>query len=240
VPGGTGNGEDGGYGERSRGVCRHLLRVAKEIKMTRAIHRLALTCLALATAATLAGCQLGRQVPNADSASPPQSPPSVEHPDRRQPSAGNGSNAGSGPISRPSGHSPSPPASPVVGLRTDFGFIPGWYTRQGTLYLRFDRAIYLTGPAADAASAAHGGESPVPNDYYIQNDNPRLRDVPVRDDVTVVGSIALTGSPAAKPVSLQALLSLVTRLGSGELSPPFDLRYDAQGQVSRVQEMYVP
>jgi len=209
--------------------------------MTRAIHRLALTCLAVATAVTLAGCQRRQQAPNADPASPPQSPTGVQAPaSHQQPSAGNGSNAGSGSISRRSGGTPSRPASPVVGRRTDFGFIPGWYTRQGTLYLRFDRAILLTGPAAGAASAAHGGESPVPNDYYIQNDNPRLRDVPVRDDVTVVGSITLTGSPAAKPVSLQALLSLVTRLGSSDQSPPFNLRYDAQGQVSRVQEMYVP
>ena len=35
--------------------------------------------------------------------------------------------------------------------------------------------MLLTGKAADAASAAHGGESPVPNDLYIQNDNPRIR-----------------------------------------------------------------
>lgn len=208
--------------------------------MTRAIYRLALTCLAVATAVTLAACQR-EQAPNADSASPPRSPAGVQAPaSRQQPSSGNDNNASSGSISRRSGDTPSPPASPVVGRRTDFGFIPGWYTRQGRLYLRFDRAILLTGPAADAASAAHGGESPVPNDYYIQNDNPRLRDIPVRDDVTVVGSIALTGSPAAKPVSLQALLSLVTRLRSSDVSPPFDLRYDAQGQVSRIQEMYVP
>ena len=51
------------------------------------------------------------------------------------------------------------------------GFIRSWYAKTGTIYLRFDRAILLTGKAADAASAAHGGESPVPNDYYIQNDN---------------------------------------------------------------------
>jgi hypothetical protein len=240
VSGGTADGQHGGYGERSRGVCRHLFRVSKETKMTRALHRLALTCLAVATAVTLAACQR-EQAPNADSASPPPSPTGVQAPaSHQQPPAGNDNNATSGSISPRPGRTPSQPASPVVGRRTDFGFIPDWYTRQGRLYLRFDRAILLTGPAADAASAAHGGESPVPNDYYIQNDNPRLRDVPVRDGVTVVGSIALTGSPAAKLVSLQALLSLVTRLGSGELSPPFDLRYDAQGQVSRVQEMYVP
>jgi hypothetical protein len=202
---------------------------------------LALICLAVATAATLAACQRGQPAPDAEAASPPQSPTAVQTPaSRQQPSTGNGSTASSGSTAQRSGRPPLPPASPVVGRRTDFGFIPAWYTRHGRLYLRFDRAILLTGPAADAASAAHGGESPVPNDYYIQNDNPRLRDLPVRDDVSVVGSITLTGSPAAKPVSLQALLSLVTRLGSGDASPPFDLRYDAQGQVRRIQEMYVP
>jgi hypothetical protein len=32
--------------------------------MTRALHRLAPTCLAVATAVTLAGCQRGQQAPN--------------------------------------------------------------------------------------------------------------------------------------------------------------------------------
>jgi hypothetical protein len=217
-----------------------LLRRSKETKVTRRTHRLALTCLAIATVVMLAGCQRAQQAPSADPASP-QSPARVESPaSRQQPSAGNGVNPSPASISSRPRRPPSSPASPVVGRRTDFGFIPGWYTKQGTLYLRFDRAILLTGPAANAASAAHGGESPVPNDYYIQNDNPRLRDVPVLDHVTVLGSIQLTGNPPSKPVSLQALLSLVAKSGSSEMSPPFSLRYNAQGQVSRIEEMYVP
>ena len=69
--------------------------------------------------------------------------------------------------------------------------------------------MLLTGNAADAASAAHGGESPVPNDYYIQNDNPRLREVVIADQATVIGSQHLTGSPGPNPSSLKALLTFV-------------------------------
>jgi hypothetical protein len=49
----------------------------------------------------------------------------------------------------------------------------------------FDLAYFLTGEEANEASAEHGGEVPVPNDYYIVNDNPRLRTLPVAPDVEI-------------------------------------------------------
>lgn len=42
--------------------------------------------------------------------------------------------------------------------------------------LTVDYALFLTGQEAADAAAAHGDESPPPNDYYIVNDNPRLRE----------------------------------------------------------------
>jgi hypothetical protein len=41
--------------------------------------------------------------------------------------------------------------------------------------IRFDLAYFLTGEDANQAAAEHGDETPPPNDYYIVNDNPRLR-----------------------------------------------------------------
>ena len=41
--------------------------------------------------------------------------------------------------------------------------------------MTFDLAYFLTGDAANQAAAEHGDETPVPNDYYIVNDNPSLR-----------------------------------------------------------------
>ena len=49
----------------------------------------------------------------------------------------------------------------------------------------FDLAYFLTGDEANQAAAEHGDEVPVPNDYYIVNDNPRLRTLDVAPNVEV-------------------------------------------------------
>lgn len=51
--------------------------------------------------------------------------------------------------------------------------------------MRFDLAYFLTGEQANEAAAEHGDEVPVPNDYYIVNDNPRLRTLDVDPGVEV-------------------------------------------------------
>ena len=193
--------------------------------MTRRIHRLAFASLALAAAIALTACQGGSDTadPQPSPAQPaPASPPVATAPKPAQ------------PTSRPA-------ASPTTANPgSDFGFIRSWTAKTGTFYLRFDRAVLLTGKAADAASAAHGGESPVPNDYYIQNDNPRLRDLAIVDQATVIGSQALTGSPGPNPSSLKALLTFVHKGGPQVAATPFRIRYDDNGLVVRVQEQYLP
>jgi hypothetical protein len=194
--------------------------------MTGRTHRMALASLAILTAIALAGCGRG-----SDTADPQPSP--------AQPAPT------SAPVATTSRPTPAQPASgrassPTTATRgSDFGFIRSWYAKTGTIYLRFDRAVLLTGTAADAASAAHGGESPVPNDYYIQNDNPRLRDLAIVDQATVVGSQQLTGSPGPNPSSLKALLTFVHKGGPQVAATPFRLTYN-NGLVVRVQEQYLP
>jgi hypothetical protein len=51
--------------------------------------------------------------------------------------------------------------------------------------LTVDYAQMLTGAEAAAAATAAGDESPPPNDYYIVNENPRLRSFPVDPSLTV-------------------------------------------------------
>jgi hypothetical protein len=194
--------------------------------MTRRIHRLALGSLAILTALALAGCQQGPDTAD------PQPGPAATTPSKP-----------TTPSSKPTTAQPAsrPAASPTTATRgSDFGFIRSWYAKGGTFYLRFDRAVLLTGTAADAASAAHGGESPVPNDYYIQNDNPRLREVAIVDQAKVIGSQQLSGSPGPNPSSLGALLDFVHHGGPQVAATPFHLRYNANGLVVRVQEQYVP
>lgn len=59
-------------------------------------------------------------------------------------------------------------------------------TREGSgAVLTVDFAEILGGAEAAAAATAHGDESPPPNDYYIVNDNPKLREFPVDTKLTV-------------------------------------------------------
>ncbi len=60
-----------------------------------------------------------------------------------------------------------------------------WYgTLEGavTSEVAFDLACYYVGAAAEAEAASRGDE--VNNDYYVVNDNPTLRTVPVAADAT--------------------------------------------------------
>jgi hypothetical protein len=194
--------------------------------MTRRIHRLALGSLAILTALALAGCQRGP-----DTADPQPNP--------AQPAPA-GSPAATTSKPTPAQPATDPARQTATTRRSDFGFLRSWTAKGGTIYLRFDRAILLTGTAADDASAAHGGESPVPNDYYIQNDNPRLRDLAVVDQARVIGSQQLTGSPGPNPSSLRSLLNFLSEGSPQVAATPFHLTYDANGLVVRVQEQYVP
>ena len=196
--------------------------------MTRRTHRLAVASLAILTAVTLAACQKGTETvdPQPGAAQPtPAAAPSTAS------------------ASKPATAQPAiqPAAAPTTATRrSDFGFIRSWYAKPGAFYLRFDRAILLTGDAADAASAAHGGEVPVSNDIYIQNDNPRLREVAVVDQATVIGSQQLTGNSDPQPSSLKALLTFVDKGGPTVAVTPFHLTYNDNGLVTRIEEQYVP
>jgi hypothetical protein len=194
--------------------------------MTRRIHRLTFASLALAAAIALTACQGGSDTadPQPSPAQPAAAPPSTPTPTQ--------------PADRPATRPATKATTATRG--SDFGFIRSWTAKAGTIYLRFDRAILLTGKAADAASAAHGGESPVPNDLYIQNDNPRLREVVIADQAKVIGSQQLTGSPGPNPSNLKTLLTFIHNGGPQLAATPFHLTYDANGFVTRVQEQYVP
>jgi hypothetical protein len=56
----------------------------------------------------------------------------------------------------------------------------------GERLLEFDLAYLLEGEEADQAAADRGLETPVPNDYLIVNDNPRLRQLPIAPDARVL------------------------------------------------------
>ena len=135
----------------------------------------------------------------------------------------------------------SPSASPA--LTKDFGFFTGVVRATAPVRLQWDRATFLTGDAANEAAAAHGDESPVPNDYYIVNDNAKLRVLELASTVKVFGSIALNedaGDPGVElaPRTVAELLHFLARDKSRGIG--FHLRLDAAGHVTRIEEQYVP
>jgi hypothetical protein len=77
----------------------------------------------------------------------------------------------------------SPTAAAALEDGRHFGYIRSIDAEAQTM--RFDLAYFLTGEEANDAAAEHGDEVPVPNDYYIVNDNPRLRTLKVDPGVEV-------------------------------------------------------
>ncbi|HYZ13289.1 MAG TPA: hypothetical protein VFA08_06735 [Actinomycetota bacterium] len=63
-----------------------------------------------------------------------------------------------------------------------YGFVRAVHPTQGTI--EFDLAYFLTGEEANRAYQEATGETgPVPNDYYVVNENPRLRELTFADDL---------------------------------------------------------
>lgn len=65
------------------------------------------------------------------------------------------------------------------------GVEKGMVEGQAVQVIIWDEVELLTGDAADAAAAAAGDESPVPNDYYIVNDEQTVRRLAVVPDASV-------------------------------------------------------
>jgi hypothetical protein len=104
--------------------------------------------------------------------------------------AGSGSTSGTPSPPTPTATSPSPTGqpspSPALEDGRHFGFIESVDIRTLPGTMVFDLALFLTGDEANQAAAEHGDETPVPNDYYIVNDNPRLRSLVVSSDIRIL------------------------------------------------------
>jgi hypothetical protein len=74
---------------------------------------------------------------------------------------------------------PSESPSPALEDGRHFGYIQSAQLMAQLRVIRFDLAYLLTGDEANQAAADRGMETPVPNDYFIVNDNPKLRELPV-------------------------------------------------------------
>jgi len=71
---------------------------------------------------------------------------------------------------------PSASPSPALEDGRHFGYIRSAQLMTQPQFIVFDHAYLLSGDDANQAAAERGKETPVPNDSFIVNDNPRLRE----------------------------------------------------------------
>ena len=133
--------------------------------------------------------------------------------------------------------SPSPPALPDG---RHFVYVKKLLGTPPDATLTFDLAEFLTGEAAAQAAADHGDESPPPNDYYIVNDNPKLRTMLVAPDVTIqaidwTNCCELTDVPYT---DWAASLTAPTDALHGALSQYWLTLAD--GSIVTIEEQYLP
>lgn len=119
----------------------------------------------------------------------------------------------------------------VTGLRE--GSVAG----EAVQLLQFDKVLFLTGDEAVVAAREHGDigpeETAVDDDYYVVNDNPLLRELPVRADAEVL--VLVGGTPELVPGTLADVLASTGRLHV------LTVEVDAgQSWITRVEGLFTP
>ncbi len=113
--------------------------------------------------------------------------------------------------------------------------------------LVFDLVQWFTGEEANQAAAEDGEESPVPNDYYIRNVNPRLRILEIYPGATVSSAwwtVDQGGEIGQYPITLEDLSDIVA--GAYDGTARENSRHDpwwltsARGVIVSIDEQYLP
>src|SRR6266545_4107086 len=93
------------------------------------------------------------------------------------------------PLSKPTtSAAPAAPApsSPKLDDGRHFGFIRSLDLRTSLKTISFDLAYRLDGEQANQAAAERGYPTPIDNDYFVVNDNPKVRTVPLSADAEIL------------------------------------------------------
>ena len=114
---------------------------------------------------------------------------------------------------------------------------------EGPLLLQYDLAYFLTGDDANQAAADRGLETPVPNDYFIVNDNPKLRLTPLEGVYSV--KYIPEGSGLSTPVKAHEAQFLGWMGETVQTDfPPKDTSFwwitIANGSVTKIEQQYLP
>ena len=156
------------------------------------------------------------------------------------PTAPTATTATTGPTGLPTGS-----LEPELEDGEHFVFVESVDAEGGTLVL--DLAYFLTGEAANEAAAERGFEVPVPNDYFIVNDNPKLRTLALAPDLQLA---LLDWNHCCDTFFDGDLTTFATAINSGEQVTVGDEVYLGalsqywltvnDGVVVRIEEQYLP
>jgi hypothetical protein len=135
---------------------------------------------------------------------------------------------------------PSASESPVLEDGHHFVYVKkASVSDSGKAKIRFDLALFYTGAKAEAVAADHGDQ--VVDGYYIVNDNPRLRTLPVADDVEVE-YVPLSNCCELHPGNIDAWLEAALATNPTDYAGtnvPWWFTVEG-GKITRIEEQYLP
>lgn len=136
---------------------------------------------------------------------------------------------------------PSESESPILEDGHHFVFVKrALNPPDGSPRVRFDLAYFLTGTEGEQAAADHGDE--FVNGYYIVNDNPRLRTLPLAEDVEVQ-YVPATECCELQPWDIDSwveAIGLSTNPGDYPgTNVPWWLTVEG-GEITRIEQQYLP
>jgi hypothetical protein len=114
---------------------------------------------------------------------------------------------------------------------------------EGPLLVQYDLAYFLTGEEANQAAEDRGLETPVPNDYFIVNDNPKLRLTPLEGVYSV--KYIPEGSGLSSPVKAHEAQFLGWMGETVQTDfPPKDTSWwwvtIENGSIAKIEQQYLP
>jgi hypothetical protein len=139
---------------------------------------------------------------------------------------------------------PKPKPKPALEDGRHFGYLKAARVTAEPREVELDLAYFLTGEEANAEAEERGLETPVPNDYLIVNDNPKLRTLPVAEDVVIdlldwtnCCETRFVGDPARFETSFTA-----ENPPSGRYRGRFTAYWLTveNGEVTTIEEQYLP
>jgi len=136
------------------------------------------------------------------------------------------------------------PATPAASERESsttqkkFAYVGKAFTRDSSVWLALDYAEFLTDPdAIKAAATKTGDEYPPPNDYYIYNPNPKLREFRVADDATI--TIMLYGPEDTEKLTPEEFLDAYADNRDQVADAGYWVTIE-DGEITRLVEQWTP